>query len=108
MIFGKSKEPERPTSRNYQWPEPNRKYQRMRISIEKVRYSVAGSYGKWSLELEGTTKAEPLKDLLFVGAFEMLDPFETPNRMKDHWTEVPESVEGICQLQELDSPLYPS
>lgn len=108
MIFGKSKEQQKLTSPSYQWPEPNRKYQRLRIAIEKVRYSVSGSYGHWSLEFEGRTRAAHLKDLLFVASVELLDPFETPSRLKDEWAEVPESVEGTCQLQEIDPMIHPS
>lgn len=108
MIFGKSKESQLPGPRHYQWPNPDRKYQSLRISIRKVRYSVSGSYGHWSLEFEGRTKALPSEDILFVATFEVLDPFETPSRIRGVWTEFPETVEGVCQLQELDpAELHP-
>lgn len=108
MIFGRSKESQVLAARDYEWPEPNRKYQSIRFAIDKVRYSVSGSYGHWSLEFEGKANAKPLKDLLIVASVEVLDPFKTPTRLKGEWSEVPESIEGLCQLQEMDSPIHPS
>lgn len=107
MLFGKSKEtPQVPAT--LEWPDTDRKYQRVRVVVQKCVYSVTGSYGKWNLEFEGTAQAIPLSGLQIVVSLEALTPFETPRRLLDHWKTFPEAVEGTCHLQQMDSPLHPS
>jgi len=107
MFFGKSKDSQQQMPRTYQWPEGRKKYQRIRISVDKFLYSVSGSYGHWSLELEGPTMAESLGGTRISISFEILDPFETPNNLRNAWKKFPESVEGTCRFQEPVTPFDP-
>lgn len=107
MLFRKTKDSNERTSKIYQWPDADRKYQSIRFAVQKYRYSVSGSFGKWNLDLEGTTNTEPLVGLPISASLELLSPFETPRRLQHQWTKFPETIEGTCQFQDLESSLHP-
>lgn len=86
------------------WPDTDKKWQSVRISIEKVRLSLSGSWGGISFELEGSATVQALSGYLITATLEPLEPFETPGRLRDSWTTVPESVEGTCEVQEAGRP----
>jgi hypothetical protein len=104
MQFGRQRRPLTPLQHVGRWTDIEKKYQNLRVVIQQVRLSVAGSWGALSLELLGKTEAQALWGHAVSAAIELLDPFETPNRLRQHWTEFPESVEGSCAVQEAASP----
>lgn len=106
VFFGKSKDAA-PEVLLSEWPDTNRKYQQIRLFVEKFRYSVSGSYGSWTLELHGKALVVPLKGLQIVIEIQELEPFETPERLRDQWDSLPETIEGTCYFQRLNSLTHP-
>ena len=88
---------------NREWPDPTSVAQKVQVRVDKCRYTVSGSYGKWGLELECSALVGPLAGLRISATFEVLEPFETPRRLLDHWGTIPERIEGTCVYGALES-----
>lgn len=106
MFFGKKMQ-RSPVTQASGWLDSGRKRQQLRLGVERFQYSVSGSYGHWALEVDVKAKAGPLADLKIAVTVEVLDPFEAPKHLSEQWGSYPETVEGICRYQQLDSPFHP-
>jgi len=104
MIFGQSK-PKGPVAPQIQWPIVGAKRQSVPVKPDRYRYVVSGSYGHWSVDLEGSTPVMP--DLRISVTFRHLDPFEPPRRLLDSWGKLPDSVEGTCSFHDLGPAQIP-
>ena len=79
----------------------------VKFVVERIRYSVSGSYGKWALELDAKAVRPPLKGMTISVEIQLPDSDGPPSLLSRRWPAVPDSIEGYCELIRLNSPMHP-
>lgn len=105
-MFGRSKEtPSTPVSQG--WSDASLKRQKVLLDVTSLRQSVSGSYGHWALEIGAHSRNSPLTGLDIAVEVELVDSCDAPHWARDRWREIPDSIEGHCELTRLNSPIHP-
>ena len=101
MFFKKPPTPEPLPFRRYDWEKPDQADQQLSIAVVDWHFSFQPSRKHQRVggfRFEGKGQTGPMKGVPVSGGIEVLDPGETPGMLSDHWTSVPDNVEGYSTL----------
>lgn len=109
MFFKKSQIPQKTILPNYAWQKVDAKQQNMWINVIDWQFKVfpllkGNTFGTFIFQFEGTAKMDLQFDIGVGGDIEIRDSTELPGMFSDHWSNVPDHIEGYCFFMKSDDP----
>ncbi|MBX3618079.1 hypothetical protein [Nitrosomonas sp.] len=107
MSFRKPPPPQKAEPPTYAWQKVDAKRQRMWINVKSWQFKVFPYLPGNEFCTFMFQKIDLRNDIAAVGEVETQDSAEPPGMLSDHWSNVPDRVEGFCFFMKSDDPTIP-